>query len=133
ARIVGLVEVAVGAAAVAWWRPALGALALLSLAFALVTVRALRAGASSCGCFGSATAPPTVAHVAVNLVGAAASAVVLVGSSAAPATAAWPVIALGAALLIAGLTAGGQVIRGVRDVAGHRETFRRHAVANEAA
>lgn len=133
ARVVGLAEVAVGAASVLWWRPAHAVLAVVCVAFALVAQRALRAGATSCGCFGSVSAPPNAAHVVVNLVGALAAAVVWLDRPAAPPLATWIVMALGAAIVVTGMTVAAEVANGVRLVAGHGATFRRHASASRVA
>ena len=133
ARAVGLAEVAVGAASVLWWRPAHAALALLCVAFAVVSLRALRAGAASCGCFGSASAPPNVAHVAMNAVGALAAGAVWLAAPAALPVATWVVLAIGAATVVTGMTVGAEVARGVRQVAGHGATFRQHASASRMA
>jgi hypothetical protein len=74
-RLLGTVEVAVGAAALLIGGPILGAVvSALYLAFALVVVCARRAGAPSCGCFGSSAAPPSWLHVWVNAASAAVAA-----------------------------------------------------------
>jgi hypothetical protein len=76
-RVGGVVEAAVGAAALAVGdRTTAVLLALSYLAFAGFVVLALRRGApiSSCGCFGKADTPPSRVHVAINL-GAVAAAV----------------------------------------------------------
>jgi hypothetical protein len=71
ARIVGALEVVVGAAALLiGGRVAAAIVSVLYLAFAVVVVRARRAGAPSCGCFGAGSAPPSWLHVWVNLVSA---------------------------------------------------------------
>jgi hypothetical protein len=76
ARLVGTVEVAVGAAALLIGGSALAAtVSMLYLAFAAVVVRARRSGAPSCGCFGASSAPPSWVHVWVNLVSAVVAAV----------------------------------------------------------
>lgn len=67
ARLAGLAEVALGAAAIlvgGRWLPLLVAAAYA--VFAVIVVAARRAGAVSCGCFGTASAPPGPVHVAVN-------------------------------------------------------------------
>jgi hypothetical protein len=80
ARALGLVEVAVGAAAL--WRPGpatAAAVVVLYLGFAAFLVRLLRlGGATSCGCVGAADAPPSRLHVALDLVAAAVAAGVAV-------------------------------------------------------
>jgi hypothetical protein len=73
ARLLGLVEVGVGAAALllgGWVLAA--AVAALYLGFTVAVLR-LRAGgdAVSCGCFGRASAPPTMVHVVGDGVAAA--------------------------------------------------------------
>ncbi|MFM7064318.1 MAG: MauE/DoxX family redox-associated membrane protein [Actinomycetes bacterium] len=82
ARAAGMVEVALGAAAVvtgARWAAAL--LAAAYVVFALTVVVAQRRGAVSCGCFGVVDAPPSTLHVVVNLVSAGvAAAAAAVGS-----------------------------------------------------
>jgi hypothetical protein len=83
ARLLGTVEVAAGAAALLIGGPILGAVvSVLYLAFAVVVVRARRAGAASCGCFGSSAAPPSWVHVWVNAASAAvAAATIVVGGT----------------------------------------------------
>ena len=84
ARLLGLVEIAVGTAAVLVGSAVLAiAVSALYLAFAAVVVMARRAGAPSCGCFGAGAAPPNQVHVWVNLVSAtvALATAIVVGSS----------------------------------------------------
>ena len=72
ACLLGLVELAVGAAAfLVGGRLLAAAVALLFIGFTIAVLR-LRAGgeAVSCGCFGRSSAPPTLVHVAVDLVAA---------------------------------------------------------------
>lgn len=68
-RLLGVVEVGVGAAAIATGSP-LWALATgtFYVGFALFVVYALRSGIpiSSCGCFGSPDTPPDLGHVVLN-------------------------------------------------------------------
>lgn len=72
ARLCGAVEVAIGAGAlVAGGRVAAAVLAVTYATFAVVVVAARRAGATSCGCFGAASAAPSRLHVAVNATSAA--------------------------------------------------------------
>lgn len=80
-RVLGAVEVTVGLSVLAVPEPAAAAaLALLYLALAGFVVQLRRRDASaSCGCFGSASAPPTIAHVVANLTGAAIGVAALVG------------------------------------------------------
>lgn len=84
ARLAGLVEVALGTAALVLGGTATAAaLAALYVVFTLVVVQARRRGAESCGCFGQVAAPPSVVHVVVNaasaLLAAAAAAVGVAG------------------------------------------------------
>jgi uncharacterized membrane protein YphA (DoxX/SURF4 family) len=72
ARALGLVEVAVGVAALLLGGWALAAaVAVLFLVFTIAVLR-LRAGgeAVSCGCFGRSSAPPTMIHAVVDAVAA---------------------------------------------------------------
>lgn len=83
ARAAGAVELLLGTAVLAIG----GAIPALLLGaayavFAAVAERARRVGADSCGCFGSASAPPSTLHVGVNV----ASAVISVAAAAAGAT-----------------------------------------------
>ena len=72
-RLIGALEVAAGTAALLVGGPAAWAVGLLYAAFALVVLRAVLAGADSCGCFGRLDAPPSLIHVVGNLVLAAVS------------------------------------------------------------
>ncbi len=76
ARLLGLVEVGVGAAAFLVGGRALAA--AVALLFAVFTVAVLRLRASgdavSCGCFGRSSAPPTMVHVVVDAVAAVVAA-----------------------------------------------------------
>ncbi len=72
-RLIGAIEAAAGTAALLSGRPAAWIVGLLYAAFALVVLRAILAGASSCGCFGRLDAPPSLIHVAGNLTLAAMS------------------------------------------------------------
>ncbi|MGH8872144.1 MAG: MauE/DoxX family redox-associated membrane protein [Acidimicrobiia bacterium] len=82
-RLLGVVEVGVGAAAIVTGSP-LWALAtgVFYVCFALFVVYALRSGIpiSSCGCFGSPDTPPSVGHVVLN----AAAAVVALAVAMSP-------------------------------------------------
>lgn len=81
ARALGAGEVLLGAVVLATGSLlAAGALGLAYLAFAVVAGRLLRAGASSCGCFGEVDAPLSRIHVAVNAVLAVAGGVAATGS-----------------------------------------------------
>lgn len=73
-RVLGGAEVAAGAGALWLGGPvAASAVGLLYAAFAVAVLRALAAGAGSCGCFGRLDAPPSRIHVLGNLVLAGAS------------------------------------------------------------
>jgi hypothetical protein len=75
-RLLGLVEVALGLAAVGTGsRVLVGLVGLAYLCFAAFVVAATRAGTDiqSCGCFGTVDTPPSAVHVVVNLVLAAAA------------------------------------------------------------
>lgn len=76
------VELVVAALLVAWPPAGAPAAAVLYLGFAILVVVQLRRGAGhSCGCFGSAEAPPSRAHVAVDLVFASVCAAALATGS----------------------------------------------------
>src|SRR5689334_16292262 len=72
ARALGSVEIVVGVLAL--WRPSPTtalAVSVLYLAFAAFLVRLIRrGGATTCGCVGSAEAPPSMLHVVLDLVAA---------------------------------------------------------------
>ena len=73
AQAIGIVEIALGAAALAVGGAAIAwAVAVAYLGFAGFIVLALRTGGavSSCGCFGTDDAPPTIGHLILNLVAA---------------------------------------------------------------
>ena len=72
-RLVGASEAAIGVAALFLGGAAAWAVGLLYAVFAAVVLRALLAGAGSCGCFGRLDAPPSRIHVLGNLVLAAVS------------------------------------------------------------
>ena len=72
-RLVGASEAAAGVAALFLGGAAAWAVGLLYAAFALVVLRAVLAGADSCGCFGRLDAPPSLIHVVGDLVLAAVS------------------------------------------------------------
>jgi uncharacterized membrane protein YphA (DoxX/SURF4 family) len=75
ARALGVVEVAVGASVlISGGRITLAALALVYLGLAVFAGAQRRHSGSSCGCFGSHSAPLTRRHVAINAVSAAAAA-----------------------------------------------------------
>jgi uncharacterized protein YjeT (DUF2065 family) len=68
ARAIGVVELAIGAAALSMGGvlPA-GVLAGAYAAFAVVSFRSMTSGAASCGCFGDRSAPPGWVQVVTNL------------------------------------------------------------------
>jgi uncharacterized membrane protein YphA (DoxX/SURF4 family) len=76
AYVVGLIEIVAGLAFLVFGGPAGWLLALVYAAFALFVAYALNRhlAIQSCGCFGRVDTPPTVLHVAFNLVAAAAGA-----------------------------------------------------------
>jgi hypothetical protein len=75
----GLVEVALGVAALAYPRPLVAALvAVAYLAFAASSLRLAVAGAEDCGCFGDVDAPAGYGHVVINLCCAAVAVVAVV-------------------------------------------------------
>ncbi|MFN8049938.1 MAG: MauE/DoxX family redox-associated membrane protein [Acidimicrobiales bacterium] len=72
ARVLGLGEIAVAVSVVAFGgRATFVALALLYVAFAVVSGVLLARGGADCGCFGVRSAPITRVHVVVNVVLAA--------------------------------------------------------------
>ena len=85
-RAGALVELVIAAGALVGGGRSLAALVSASYAgFALFVLAALRRGVplSSCGCFGADDTPPTLTHLALNLVAASvAGAVALTGSGA---------------------------------------------------
>ena len=76
ARLLGLIEVAVGVTAfLVGGRVAAAAVAVLFAAFTVAVLRLSVGGeAVSCGCFGRSSAPPTMVHVVVDAVAALAAA-----------------------------------------------------------
>jgi hypothetical protein len=72
-RLLGAMEAAAGVAALLAGGPAAWMVGLMYAAFALIVLRAVLAGADSCGCFGRLDAPPSLIHVAGNLTLAAVS------------------------------------------------------------
>lgn len=75
-RLGGMAELALAAGALMTAAPALAGMVGLSyVAFAVWVSVALRRGLpiSSCGCFGTPDAPPSVVHVVLNLAAAAAA------------------------------------------------------------
>ncbi len=72
-RLIGVMEAAAGTAALMAGGLAAWMVGLLYAAFAMVVLRAVLAGADSCGCFGRLDAPPSKIHVAGNLTLAAMS------------------------------------------------------------
>ena len=67
-RLVGASEAVAGVTALFLGGAAAWAVGLLYAVFAAVVLRALLAGAGSCGCFGRLDAPPSRIHVLGNLV-----------------------------------------------------------------
>lgn len=82
ARGAGLTELALGTCVlvVGGTIPAL-VLGAAYVVFAAVAERARRAGATTCGCFGSMSTPPNVLHVVVNLVAAVVCIVAAIGGA----------------------------------------------------
>lgn len=144
ARLAGVVEIALGAWVLATGaRLACAVLALAYLAFAAVVVVARRVGAPSCGCFGAATAPPSVVHVVLNLVSAAIAAVGAVAGDVADlattlgdqAMAGVPYLILlgtGAWLVVALDTVGATVFDSTKALTTMGPTFRENATTNPA-
>ena len=117
-RLIGALEAATGMAALIAGGLATWIVGLLYAAFALVVLRAVLAGADSCGCFGHLDAPPSQIHVAGNLTLAAMSFIAagaasppvpalvrVAGESSATGVALAAVIALVAALVLVSFTA----------------------------
>jgi hypothetical protein len=81
ARLLGAVELGVGAATFLVGGPILGAVTALFFVGFTVSILRLRStagGAVSCGCFGRASAPPSMIHVIVDLAAALMAAVAAV-------------------------------------------------------
>jgi hypothetical protein len=80
ARMLGIVEVAVGVATVLFGGRILSAaVAVLFAAFTVAVLRVRADGeAVSCGCFGRSSAPPTLVHVVVDSLAAAVAIVAVV-------------------------------------------------------
>ncbi len=138
ARLCGGVEVVIGAGALLLGgRIAAVVLALTYATFAVVVVAARRAGATSCGCFGAASAPPSQLHVVVNATSAGlALLAAVVGPLALGATLAdeplagvpyLAAIALAAWLVIVVDTTGADVATRVAEVRALGPTFRDNA------
>jgi hypothetical protein len=89
-RLLGVVEVAVGAAALLLGGPlAAVAVAVAYLGFAAVVARGLvRGDMDSCGCFNGEDSPPSLLHVVLDLGLAAAAVAVALGPSTS-----WPRLA----------------------------------------
>ena len=144
ARLAGAVEIALGVWVLATGsRLACAVLALAYLAFAAVVVVARRVGAPSCGCFGAATAPPSIVHVVVNLASAAVAAIdAATGDVADIAStlgdqplAGVPYVLLlgtGAWLVVALDTVGATVIDSTKDLTAMGPVFRENATPNPA-
>jgi len=106
ARGIGVVESAVGIVALGvggpWPAAATGG---FYVAFVVVVVRAIGAGATSCGCFGRVDAPPSWIHVIGNLVLAAVSFAAIGGDTPVEVMDGQPAGGLGFVLLV-GVLAG---------------------------
>lgn len=106
-RLLGALEVGVGAAALALDAPAAAAMVAVSyVAFAGFVAVALRRAAmvGSCGCFGQADTPPTVTHLVINVAAAAVAVAVWArapGASFATVVAQQPLFGIPFALLCA--------------------------------
>ncbi len=82
ARMVGVVELALGFVGLAFGGRVNAALvAVAYLAFSFVVFVALRRSLPTCGCFGSASAAPSGAHAAVNLISTGVAVVALIRST----------------------------------------------------
>jgi len=109
-RVLGIAEIALGAATIVLGHPVL--LALVAAAYAGFTgfvVRALRTGGSvaSCGCVGRPDTPPTTTHLVVTTGLAVAAAVAAVQATGAGATWITDRALSGPTLALLGLTAVG--------------------------
>ena len=105
AVVVGLAEMVLGTTALAVGGPVTAAATgALYVAFVVVVVRAMAAGATSCGCFGRADAPPSWIHVIGNLVLAAASFGAIAGDTALEVMDGQPAAGVGFVLLVGVLT-----------------------------
>lgn len=139
ARVAGLVELVLGAAAVLVGGPVLAAaVGAAYLVFAGAIVAARRSGTESCGCFGAASAPPSAVHLVVNLL---AAAIAIAAALAGGPPGLWDVLvdqpvagipylislAAGAGLVIVLDTAGARVFDGIRSLAPYGPTFRENA------
>lgn len=81
ARCAGALELVIGTtAAVIGGRAAAVLVAAMYSVFAAMVVVARRAGAPTCGCFGSMSAPPTTLHLLVNVAAAILSALAAVAA-----------------------------------------------------
>jgi hypothetical protein len=106
ARVVGVAESTVGLVALGIGGPVPAALTgCFYVAFVAVVVRAIGAGASSCGCFGRVDAPPSWLHVAGNSVFAATSFAAMAGDSVLDVMDGQPAGGIGFVLLV-GVLAG---------------------------
>ncbi len=103
---IGMVEVGVGVLALAIGGPVFaGATGALYAGFVIVVLRALSAGATSCGCFGRVDAPPSWVHVVGNAAFAAVSFVAIVGDAVVDVMDRQPAGGVGFVLLV-GVVAG---------------------------
>lgn len=87
-RLLALVEIVVGVAALTTAGGAAAALAVLYAAFTVFVLLALvrRLPLSSCGCFGHADQPPSFVHVAIDVAALASAAVMAADGLDAPLT-----------------------------------------------
>lgn len=105
AAAVGVVEATVGVAALAFGGPVTAALVgAFYVAFGAVVLRAMRAGAVSCGCFGRVDAPPSWIHVIGNAALAAVSFAALAGDTPVEVMEDQPAAGVGFVLLVGVLT-----------------------------
>lgn len=142
ARVVGVAEMAIGGSAViVGGRPATAVVAALYVVFAVAVLLARRTGAPSCGCFGAASAPPSVVHAVVNLASAATAVAATVGGDVPHLSqvlsdqplAAVPyvvTVATGAWLLVTIDTVGSAVADGVADVAALGPVFQENSTGS---
>ena len=136
AVLAGIVEVVLGTAALLLGGVLVAALVAVAYAvFAVVILLARRSGAQDCGCFGVASAPPSILHAVVNLAsGLVAAAIAVIGDvpwigevlADQPALGVPYVIALvtGAWLVVALDTVAAEVLDGMGEVAELGPTFR---------
>jgi uncharacterized membrane protein YphA (DoxX/SURF4 family) len=139
AVLAGVAEVVLGTAALLLGGAVLAAfVAAAYVVFAIVVVLARRSGAEDCGCFGAASAPPSVVHVVVNLASGAVAAAIAVSGDVpwiGEVLADQPALGLpylltvatGAWLVITLDTVAAEVLDGIGEVAELGPTFRESA------